>query len=348
MQAVVFFIILTMISYVLGTFWHDEATGMDGVAFRLCTGFISVLAVVEVLGIPMTLWRMSLHIQTMVFAIALIGLCLGVVIREKGNIHPKRIAADIWKRAVSLNRYERIYIVAFLVLLAVQIYYTLFYNMGWWESDDGGYVVYSSAGIHDDGMYLSDVTFGSRTVNLELKRIFMCINNFFAASSLISGVPAAIMQHTVMAVFFLIFAYMCNYLLADGFIRECDNRWIFMVIISLAYLYGMFGEYSVTFRLLGPIWQGKAVLAVAILPFILYFYPKIYQEEFSIKTCALIVVLSMAAVSLTLGGIVTMFVVTGVLGFVYTIRRRDWKAVIYFACGCVFPLIIAIYYLMNR
>ena len=345
---------LLVIPWICGGFWTGIAK-KHAALFRYLTGFMTVLALFELLSIPMVFAHLSLTVQLFVYGAGVVLLCGAAFVYERKKkvkaeeVSEKKKAFPALKDYVkSLTAFEAIYLIAFVLIVGVQVFCTVRYDMGYWNSDDASYVAISTGAIHDGELFLTDPQTGDYSSDSELKYMFSGIYAFYTTCSCATGVPPAVAEHLVFAVWFLLMAYGCYILLADTLFEERENRLLFLVLLALLYLMGKFSHYSVTFRLLGPIWQGKAILAVIIFPLLLVLLPRFLNEEFSWKRCLLLTVISMAAVALTLGGIVTMLVVPGVMMFVHFIKGRNFKTMLYMAGCAVVPAVVGLSYMWMR
>lgn len=90
----------------------------------------------------------------------------------------------------------------------------------------------------------------------------------------------------------------------------------------MLHIYGYNSQYSITFRLLGPNYQGKAVLAASLFPFLFTFLIQKLQEEFDWRAGALLLIISASAAALTLFGVPTMIMNTSLV-IVLSLFRKD-------------------------
>ena len=110
------------------------------------------------------------------------------------------------------------------------------------------------------------------------------------------------------------------------------------------YIYGYHSHYSLTFRMLGPNDEGKAILAVVLTPFMLWFFRYVMISGYTRKTGLKLMMLSLAAMSLTLGGAYTFAAILGSMVLIGVVFRRDPKMFFLGAWGGIFPLTYASIY----
>ncbi len=327
---------LFIVPWVLGLVWRNVV--QESVVGIYLLGMITMMGIFEILLFPTMFMNVAFHTQAIICGVILIAVSCGIgayFVCNKRSIFP-----SLHREAVGIPTMSgKIYLLAFLLLLGIQLYYTLFYDVGEWTSDDGSYVVYASAAVYDDGIGSTDL-YGDFTSDLSYKRSYTAINMFYAFFVYVTGISAPAVEHTVFAVLWLLLSYAACGQLATQVCPKKEDRRIFLVFVALLYLFGMCWQYSTSFRLLSTIWQGKAVLAVVILPLLFFLYARVWKEKFSWKYIALFFVISLAAVSLTLGGIVTMVMVCGLLSVACFVASRKAGYLIYLIAGTAFPAVI--------
>lgn len=359
-MAILFFIVLPL---VLGQLWNSVIDD-GGVIFMYLSGFFTVLAIFQLVGVPMVFAFVPLHIQVWIFSAIFIALTGGIILwkkKQSGNdngeiaLARKSFFQDIFiqvkKYFATYSVFDWIYFIILLGGLGVIFYHQLFYDIGNWRSDDGIYVVLSSAAVHDDGFYLTATTDGSYIHTVNAKYGLCGIYVYYAYASVISGLGVAIVEQTICSVMFLAMAYGAFYMLSTLLFHDKedkDNRMIFIIFISLAFLFGMYSRFSLTFRLLGPIWQGKAILATVMTPYLFAVMPRLLGKDISKKRILFGVTLSLAIISYTIGGIIAAAVIPGILTLVYLIHEKKARCLIYLPAMWGLPILDTFLYLILK
>ena len=342
--AIVFIVFICPI--LIGYYWRNVFENSSPV-FVYLAGFMTILAVFEIICVPLNLIRFPIRIEFPAMTVLLIAICAPSGYRLWKNKRVKESQSER-KDSEKMTVPAVICLVTFLLLLAAQVFCTLRFDMGFWTSDDGAYVTYSEAAVHDGTMFQTNEVTGDYAGKIEYKRATTAIYNYFAYCRFTTGIPTAILEHTIYAVLLLLMAYGACLLLAETVFEKQEDRYIFLIVLSLCYLFGKFTHYSATFRLLGPIWQGKAILAVVVLPFILYYFPTFIREKVTVQRMLFVVVVSTASMSMTLGGAVTMALVPGLLALLCFLQKRRVSVILYYAAGMVIPAIVSGIYLIGR
>ncbi|SFN77634.1 hypothetical protein SAMN04487831_103248 [Pseudobutyrivibrio sp. UC1225] len=236
-----------------------------------------------------------------------------------------------------------IYFLAFMAVLVLQLYMAYGYEVNEWSYDDYDYVVSSKDTITYDALSYVNIIDGTMPNTLE-KRLAYSWDSYIAMLSKVSGFEVTTVCHTILPVLFLLIAYSVYYYIAQFIFEKTDDRLIFLLILSFAYIFGLYSHYSVTFRLLGAIWQGKAVLTVIAIPFFTMYLIKSYSSTLSNGRILPIIAISMGASSLTSLGIIfipIMAVITWVLMCAYNKRIYGIR---YLIASLVGPAYLGVFY----
>ena len=239
------------------------------------------------------------------------------------------------------------YLVLFFLLLGVQLYLTVFYESTVWSYDDYAYVVYSNDAIASDHMYLIEPISGNEAA-FSYKRVLNSWDIYIAFLSKISGFSVTTIAHTIVPAAFLLIAYLVYSYLAAQLFEKRENRLIFMCILSAAFIFGLYSPYSLTFRLLVTLWQGKAVLSTIVIPFLFGFLPKVYTQAKCKQTYLYLTVISMAACSYTMMGSGMSIAVYAAMLAIVSLYSRRITGLGYCICGCAVPSIQILLYLIMR
>ena len=205
--------------------------------------------------------------------------------------------------------------------------------------------------IHDDVAFWSDEITGETLGGIYAKYAFSGIYVFYAYAAVITGLGVSVIEHTVCNVLFLLMAYGAFYLMSKMLFskdEDRENRMIFLVFVSVLYLFGMYSHYSLTFRLVGTIWQGKAFLAVVMIPFLLAICPVYLEKEFSWNRCGAMMIVSLASMSLTMGAILPMILIPGILTIVFAVQKKNFKCFVKLIPVEIFPLLIGGCYVLIK
>lgn len=199
---------------------------------------------------------------------------------------------------IKANKFLGIYIVAFVALLIIQLYFAFAYEINEWSYDDYDYVVNSQDTITTDTIAYVNYVNGEMPYTAE-KRAVTAWPTYIAYLARVSGFEVTTVCHTILPVILLLIAYLVYYYIGKFIFADVEKRFIFLVFLSMTNIFGLYSHHASTFRLLGAIWQGKAVLTTIAIPFFVIYLFETYKNMFDRHKLMGIIMVSLGAASLT-------------------------------------------------
>ena len=248
---------------------------------------------------------------------------------------------------IKANKFLGIYIIAFAAILIVQLYFAFAYEINEWSYDDYDYVVNSQDTITTDTIAYANYVNGEMPYTAE-KRAVTAWPTFIAYMAKVSSFEVTTVCHTIMPVILLIVAYIVYYYIASFIFKDAENRFIFLVVLSVANIFGLYSHYSSTFRLLGAIWQGKALLTAVAIPFFTIYLFETYKNNFDKHKVISLAMISLGAASLTTMSalLITITVVSAWLAMsIYNRKIVDLRYLISSLFGVIY--LVVFYTLMS-
>lgn len=240
------------------------------------------------------------------------------------------------------------YLTVFLVLVGIQMYRGFTRDTTVWSYDDAMYVTYAADTLRYNAIQMIDPYTGIAQA-FDVRRALQTSLYYPAFLSMITSIPVTVMERTILETYNILLAYIVYAYMASVLYRKAEDGLIFLIILCFVHIYGWYSQYSVTFRLLGPNYQGKAVLAVSFFPLLFTLMIQMLAKRYSVKYGVLLLLLSASAGSLTMFGNATMVVNTVlVLGLSLFRRDRQWKYLRYIPWATVFPMIGLCIYFINK
>lgn len=241
------------------------------------------------------------------------------------------------------DRFNMIYLLIFIIILVFQMYMAFAYEINQWSYDDYDYVVTSQDTITSDT--LSYVNFIDGTMpNVAEKRAVASWGTYVSMLAKTTGFEVTTVYHTILPVFLLLLAYINFYYIAKFLFRKLEDRLVFLIILSVAYIFGLYSHYSSTFRLLGAIWQGKAVLSVIAVPFFMFFLIRAYKEKISNTYLLPIAAISLGVSSLTSLAALFIPILVVLVWLLMCIYHRKIYAVRYLVASLIGPIYLIVFY----
>lgn len=337
---------LFLFPFLLGTPWTTLLPRKNRYRLLSCfpIGFFVEIAIFQLLEVPIAFLHLPFTLLCWVFSAVIVGTCIyGIVF--------------IWKQKPfiiilpKLNRWESFYLIAFIGLLGVQLYNGFVRDTTYWSYDDAAYVTYAADTVRYNAIQTIDPYTGIATM-LNVHRTLQGWLYFPAFLSRLSSIPVAIMERTILEAYDILLAYTVYGYMASVLFSRRDNGLIFMILLSMLHIFGYYSPYSITFRLLGPNYQGKAVLSVSFFPLLFTFLMQILQRRYSRICGVLLMLFSVAATTFTLFGAVTMVLNTSlVVGLSVLNGKADGKhkkRLKYILWACFMPTLYCGIYLLCK
>ena len=254
-------------------------------------------------------------------------------------MHPERI-----KELKTFAWHEWILLIAFVGLVGYQVYRGFTNDLTYMSHDDALYTTMANDALTTGRMALIDAYTGEAT-SLNMQRAIQTSLIFPAYMTAFSGINVATMEHTVQYIQMILLAYTIYVFIAGELFEKRENQLIFLVILATFFIFGYHSHYSLTFRLLGPNYQGKAVLAVSMTPLIFAFLLKALEESYDWKKGMMLFILSLASMSLTnwsSGTLAVIIILPIILSFFR--KERSWKHFLYIPWALIMPVVFVALY----
>lgn len=301
-------------------------------------GFFLELSIFEIIAFPFALLKIKVSILAYLFVVVLTILCVASICIVKERIIR-------WRWPV---RFEWIYFSAFSILLIWQLYNAVAIDFTWAAADDYAYVTWANDAVTFDNMFTVNCDTGIAD-RIPIYRAMQASLMFPAILSVLSGVPVIIVEHSILQVFYLILAYTVYCYMAEMLFKSPEDRLVFLIFTSLLFIFGYYGNYNTSFRLLMPNYQGKAVLAVSFIPLVLSMMVELLQSTFDWKCGWVLFFLSASAVSLTLIGAIAIIAIVAIpICFSMFRKERNWKHLRYIPMASILPLIYISVFLFSK
>jgi len=278
--------------------------------------------------------------------IILIALVLWSILRrDKIKKLPARIKFKIYgtKQKITEDKFSIIYIMIVVALLLVQLYMAYAYEINEWSYDDYDYVVTSNDAISSDTVSYVNFIDGSMP-NVSAKRAVASWGTYVAMVAKTSGFEVTTVYHTILPVFLLLIAYLNFYYIARFLFSKTDDRMIFLILLSMGYIFGLYSHYSGTFRLLGAIWQGKAVLSIIAVPFFTVYLFEQYKREYDKANLLPIAAVSLGTCSITSQSLLFVVPIAIFVWGLMCVYHKKICGIKYLLASLIGPIYLGIFY----
>lgn len=283
-------------------------------------GNVILLAVYEILYIPVTFLLLPFHILCIIF-----GMCITLILLVTVMTCRKEILSR-FKGLIKHVKHLPFLAYVLFVLILIQICFYIFgANLSGSAGDDDGYIVMALNTITDDGIMIQNETTGAAQNPVDrLKYSLSSWAHYISFLGNISGIHTTIIAHTFLPIVLVAIAYMVYCILGRLFFDGDERKTLwFLIWLYVLLSFGAYSWYTVTFRLNITIWQGKGVMVPILLPFSLYFI--LTTKHWGWREFIKFSILIIASVSLSLTGLgfVLLIVIGGFIAQFQKTNLRD-------------------------
>ena len=152
--------------------------------------------------------------------------------------------------------------ILFVLVVVFQLVQTL--RFAFPDGDDAYYVGVATYGVHEPKMY-SKIPYTGEYTGFDTRHCLAPFSYFISFLARTSGISAAVIAHSILPIFFILFAYGIHYLIAKELCKEKREIPLFMLIVSVLLLFGNYSVYSMETFLMTRVRQGKASLGGFVL-----------------------------------------------------------------------------------
>ncbi|MGN1174329.1 MAG: DUF6077 domain-containing protein [Roseburia sp.] len=303
-------------------------------------GFFAVLAFFEVISLPCIFLRRSLKELSLVMFAVIGGLCL-----ISFGLHGRELIEAVkefrWKKPEML-------VVVVLLLVLLQTFVLGFGNHI--DDDDAFYVATAVTAVDTNTLYAFDPYTGSSYYEFPARYVLSPFPLLGAVIGKWIGIRPTVFFHTVLPFVLIPLAYGVYFLIGNRVFGENREKiaW-FLIFLSLVNLFSGFSPWSVGEFLLVRIWQGKAVLAAILLPFLIYFVLCHFEKNYlTIKEWILLFVVMVASCFVSSMGIILSAIMLEAFAIMQVFRSKKIKLFIQTSSCCILNVALAGIYLFMR
>ena len=307
-------------------------------------GFIMQMALFQLVAIPVIVLKPSgfelivVLYSILTAIIVVVGLTLTILdIRNNGNMFKGR-----HKTGVAYTREEYVLWAFAILLIVFQMVMSLFTQS--FDGDDAYYVVESLLTVETNTLY-SIKPYTGLTTSIDLRHALASVPVWIAYLSRISGVHPTIIAHSVMGLIMLPLLYMiyyqCGLIL---FRKERKKLPIFLIFVSIIYIFGNVSIYTNATFMMTRTWQGKSMLANMVILTITWLILAIYdmeniEREMRLGYWITLVMTNIVAAMCSTASVLVAALLIGASGVVLTVYRRDMQVILRLLVAC-FPLVV--------
>lgn len=296
-------------------------------------GYLLMFALAEIMILPMSYLKLPLHILVWSYGSILVVLAFcGCFFIKKWKIQQSMAIMEHWKSCLFLFA-----AIAFILLQIAMV--VLYAHM---DADDAMYVGAATTAVETDTIYSINPYTGRAYRKLPSRYVLSPFPVFLAVVSQLSGgLHPAIMAHTILPAVFMLLVYLVMYQLGrKWFQNDIEAQGIFLLCTAIMNWFSAYSVYNAGNFQMVRLWQGKALLAAALLPLIYYVASSLLLEKNNGDMSWLtLLMLDISCCLVSSMGIILSVLAIGCIMVISFLKWKDIKRC-FMAAGCCIPSVL--------
>jgi hypothetical protein len=308
----------------------------------ICGWFVSFF-VFEIVAIPFIILEKSFNLLTVTYSVIIAVIAFVSIVKSRGLW---KIYFDNVKEFFKQPLIVKIgWGIAFSII-AFQMVYAVMYE--YYDGDDAYYIATAVITKTFNSMYLRDAYTGA-LYPLDVRHAFSPTPIYQAWLSELSHIHPAIIAHSVLAVVWLMLMY-CIYGQIGNFLLEKNKNYrpVFMILISVWFMFGNISLYTSETFAMTRTWQGKGMMAGMVLPALVLCMLHLASREVSRGIWILYICVCLSAVFATSVSFMLIPTVAGIASIGIGIKKRSAGFTIKMFSCCIPCMLLAVCYMFMR
>lgn len=294
------------------------------------SGWFMMFAVFQVLVVPFIVTEQSFSLAVRTYSIVISAIAVVSVVIGRRAL--KKSMDNLKDDHIENGQLPVMILV--LVLIAVQLAGAFF--LQYLDGDDAFYVATSLTSEHTDTMYRFTPYYGANG-ELDIRHALSPVPIFMAWLARVSGIHVTILCHSYISMLFLLLMYMIYFQMAKRlFANQKKNQWLFLLVLSIWYLFGNVSIYAAESFAFTRTWQGKSMFPNLIIPYLFLWMFCMAKDEMDIGEWAMLFVTTLAATFTTSTGIFTVPILLGMEALIIAVVKKRAMVVVQ-TVACLVP-----------
>lgn len=338
-RAIALYVTMLLVPMLVGTLYNTIIKKNEiCLVSNWCNGFIIILGLFELFVLPCIFLKVSLNTLTFLFVILLMGLCIISVWLNRDNFK------TMIQNGICFPKKIPWCVIVALTIIGYQGY--MYVTCMHLDADDAFYVATSVVAVDTNSVFAYNPYTGDLYETLPSRYVLSPFPIFTAFLSNLFGIHATILAHTVLPVVYLLLAYAVVYLIGRKLFKDSEKATLMTAVAAIIAMYFSTSIYTQSSFMLYRIWQGKAVLAAVLLPYIFYLGYRIASERWSSKDWIIVFFTMLACCLVSSMGIMLGAICMGIVGLLNVFIKKDIKVLINPIICCIPNVVLAIVYLL--
>lgn len=342
-KGILLFIVLSLfVPYLLGTIWTKKLSRVyeqNSIALALVMGTLTMFACYQIPAVFMIIKRYPFRQLTIVFVCEIVILCVFSLIynarRYKDILSKKKEELHlIWKESVLV----KVLMVSFLCMVIGQAVLLSYADI--YDTDDARYLSEGLDAIQTNQMLLTHPLTGEALdspIGEMVKDVVSPWSMFLASMSELTQIHIATLSHVLIPLVLIPLCYLIYWLLSIKIFSfaQREKRILFMNFLCVLFMFGRLSAFWDSAYLLYRIWQGKAILAAIIIPFLFWLMNGIMEDDEHAGNYILLFITMIALCILTPISFIFPPVIVGVYGLMIAFYKKKPMIVIKVFLACL-------------
>lgn len=315
------------------------------------SGVICSLALFQVVAVPVTIFKgdgfpLIVTIYTVVMIIAALGglIVAYLDIRNYGNPIKYLRQGD-----TAVTSEEKVEWIIFALLFLFQLFMS--FTMMSFDGDDAYYVTQSLLTTETDTLYRIKPYTGL-TTSMDLRHALATVPLWIAYIARVTGIHSTIVAHSIIGFLIIPIIYVIYYECAKIlFKKERKKVPIFLIFVSIMYIFGNVSIYTNATFLMTRTWQGKSMLANMVLSVVVWLFLAMFEtekltREWRLGYWLLLFLNCIVAAMCSTASVFLVAALIGIYGVVMTLFRRDFQILLRLIVTCTPLVLYGVIYLL--
>ena len=312
----------------------------SSMGMNLLAGYLMMFSFAEILALAAIWAKLPLHVlkyslAAVMASAAVLGIVLALVKRNgfTGN----------GEKTGKMSFY---FVVAAILILLQLVAASFLAHM---DADDAFYVATATTSVHTDTVFSINPYTGYSYTRLPSRYVLSPFPIFLAVISSLVGLHPAIVAHVIFPVVFIFMAYLVLYQYAKRWFPEDEHaRGIFMIFCAVLIWFSAYSVYnSENFQMI-RIWQGKGLLAAALLPLSVWLCMKTVMQKKPELPWYFLLLTNGACCLVSSMGIMLSPLVMGIFAVMGAVHCREPKRIITCILCCIPSIVLGAAYVLIK
>lgn len=341
-KLLLFLLIAYPLPFLLGLLLTKSSYTEDkSISYSTISGYILVWGILQITVIPAIYFKVSLSSYTLFFYLTILILAIVSIIK---NIH---VFKKILIQKIKWIKEKPWLMLIVIFLIIIQTGYLSVSNLG--DHDDAFYVATAETALETNTLMEYNPYTGGAYDEFPSRYVLSPFPMYIALMSNLLNIRAATTAHTLLILSLIPLAYMTWYLIGKKFFHNNETKTaVFMLITMCLLIYSGYSVYTQGTFMHIRIWQGKAVLAAIILPFLFYQGLSIILKDMRHPEWIMLFFTMTASCFVSSMGIMLGAIMAGVIAISDLVINKSIKNWIYIILCCVPNILYAFIYILIR